>query len=66
MSIPIQNHKQICRAIAPDGWQYTGYFEGFYYFQTGTYARGFKEMKCLAEDLTAENLALMTKMGITR
>lgn len=63
---PIIGHKEICPAIAPDKWIYTGFDKGFYCFQTGNYSTGFKEMKCKTEDLTIINLALMAKLGITR
>ena len=64
--MPLANHKTICRNLAPEGWIYTGFDDGFYTFQTGDYSTGFKEMRCLEEDLTADNLALMVKMGLTR
>lgn len=62
----IDNHKQICRDLAPAGWSYIGFIDGFYCFQTGDYSKGFKVMKTLDEDLTKENLALMAKLGVTR
>lgn len=74
---PRSDHKQFCQSIAPDGWQYGGYDEGFYLFQSGGYAgttnyrtgekyKGFYEMLCIEEDLTAKNLVLMVKHGVTR
>lgn len=63
---PIDNHKQICKALAPNNWVYTGFDNGFYYFQTGNYSKGFKEMKCKQRDLTEKNLALMVKLNMTR
>ena len=54
------------RATTPAGWTYTGRDGKFYLFQTGNYSVGFKEMQCLAEDLTEKNLALMTKKNLTR
>ncbi|GBG14467.1 uncharacterized protein NMK_2066 [Novimethylophilus kurashikiensis] len=65
-SSPIADHKSVCRALAPDGWSYTGFDNGRYLFQTGSYANGFKEMRCLEEDLTRENLNLMVKLNVTR
>lgn len=64
--IPIADHKAICRQMAPAGWSYGGFDDGYYLFQTGDYRVGFTEMKCLEEDLTPENLALMVKIGVTR
>ena len=64
--IPIDNHKQICKELAPVGWVYTGFDNGFYCFQTGNYSTGFKEMTCKLEDLTSDNLALMVKLNMTR
>lgn len=64
--IPIDNHKQICKELAPKDWTYAGFDNGFYCFQTGNYSTGFKEMKCKLEDLTAANLALMVKLNMTR
>jgi pimeloyl-ACP methyl ester carboxylesterase len=54
--------------MAPPGWAYTGYDGegGFYLFQTGNYADGFREMRALLEDLTPENLARMAELGVTR
>jgi len=66
MKTPITNHKEICKAIAPIGWSYTGFDNGFYCFQTGDYSTGFKEMKCKQVDLTKANLALMVKLNMTR
>ena len=63
---PIENHKQVCKALAPNNWVYAGFDSGFYCFQTGNYSTGFKEMKCKQEDLTEKNLALMVKLGMTR
>lgn len=66
MNKPIKDHKTICRDLAPDGYQYGGFDDGFYLFQTGNYREGFKLMECLEEDLTRENLALMVRMDLTR
>jgi len=54
--------------MAPPGWVYTGYDGegGFYLFQTGNYADGFREMRALLEDLTPENLARMAELNVTR
>ena len=59
-------HKTLCPLIAPEGWQYGGFDEGRYLFQSGSYAKGFKLMECFEEGLTRENLALMAKLGVTR
>jgi hypothetical protein len=66
MKTPIINHKEVCRELAPIGWSYTGFDDGFYCFQTGNYSTGFKEMKCKQEDLTNANLALMVRLNMTR
>ena len=63
---PIKNHKDVCQSLAPTGWAYGGFVDGFYFFQAGDYKTGFKVMECLEEDLTTENLALMAKHGLTR
>lgn len=63
---PISNHKTLCRAIAPDGWQYSGFDDGYYIFKTGNYTDGFREMRALDKDLTVGNLALMAHFRITR
>lgn len=63
---PIENHKKICKVLAPNNWVYTGFDNGFYCFQTGDYSSGFKEMKCKQEDLTKANLELMVKLNMTR
>jgi len=63
---PMEDHKVKCAALAPRGWVYTGWDGGFYCFQTGDYRNGFFEMLCLEEDLTAENLARMVELGVTR
>ena len=63
---PILLHKTLCPLIAPEGWQYGGFDEGRYLFQTGNYRDGFKLMEVFEEDLTKENLALMAKLGVTR
>lgn len=34
---PIMMHKTLCPLIAPKGWQYGGFDEGRYLFQTGNY-----------------------------
>jgi len=60
------DHKEYCPTLAPQGWQYTGFDSGFYLFQTGDYEKGFKEMRVIDCDLTAKNIALMAKMGVTR
>ena len=62
----IKDHKQLCSRIAPTGWRYGGFDAGFYVFVSGDYSKGFKEMKCLEDDLTAENLNLMVKYNATR
>ena len=63
---PITNHKQICRQLAPQGWQYGGFDGDYYFFQTGNYTDGFKVMFASEEDLTADNLSLMAKLGVSR
>lgn len=63
---PIENHKQVCRALAPEGWQYGGFDDGFYYFQTGNYQIGFTEMKLLECDLEPRNIAFMIEHKLTR
>ena len=62
----IENHKQTLRDLAPVGWAYTGFDDEYYLFQTGNYQTGFREMRCIGEDLTVDNLSLMAKMGVTR
>ena len=62
----LYNHKSICRKLAPEGWHYTGYFDGFYHFQTGNYFTGFIDMCLLEEDLTFDNVKLMADNGLTR
>ena len=63
---PIKNHKDICRELAPTGWQYNGYYDGYYGFQTGDYKKGFQEMLLLEEDLEPKNIAFMVKHNLTR
>lgn len=63
---PIANHKSVCRNMAPKGWAYGGFDDGYYLFQSGNYQTGFKEMKCLEEDLTPENLRRMVELNVTR
>lgn len=63
---PIHNHKEICRKLAPDGWDYGGYDEGYYYFQTGNYKDGFFEMKLIECDLEARNIQYMADNKLTR
>jgi len=73
----MQLSKQQCRDLAPDNFVYGGFWDGYYHFQSGGYVgttdystgekhQGFKPMACLPEDMTAKNLALMAKMGLTR
>ena len=57
--------KAVCCSLAPTGWAYTGYDEGFYLFQQKT-SRGWLEMRCLECDLELKNLKLMGDMGLTR
>lgn len=52
--------------MAPPGYVYGGYDAPHYLFQTGNYRDGFKLIQALEEDLTAENLALMARLGVTR
>lgn len=52
--------------MAPEGWSYGGYDHPFYLYMKGNYQEGFKEMLCLPEDMTPENLALMVRMNLTR
>lgn len=63
---PIENHKSVCQSLVPEGWQYGGFDDGYYLFQSGTYSTGLRLMECREEDLTKENLALMVKLGVTR
>lgn len=63
---PIPNHKQVCRKLAPEGWSYGGWDEGFYCFQSGNYQTGFTEMKLLECDLEAKNIAFMVEHKLTR
>ena len=62
----IEDHKEVCAAMAPAGWSYGGYDAPHYLFQTGNYRDGFKLIQALEEDLTVENLALMARLGVTR
>ena len=62
----LSNHKELCRAIAPADYVYTGFDDGFYLFQSGDYTKGFKELRAIDEDLTRENLAFMAKHNLTR
>ena len=66
MNKPIKDHKIICPTLAPKGYVYGGFDDGYYLFQKGNYKAGFLLMECLEEDLTKENLALMAQMGLTR
>lgn len=59
-------NKQECQAMAPEGWSYGGYDHPFYLYMKGDYQTGFREMLCLLEDMTPENLALMGRMNLTR
>ena len=63
---PLQNHKEICRNLAPIGWEYGGFDSPFYMFQKGNYKDGFTPMLLLEEDLTETNIALMVKHKLTR
>lgn len=63
---PIANHKILCAQMAPPGWDYGGFDDGYYLFQKGNYRTGFTLMECLEEDLTRENLALMARLEVTR
>lgn len=63
---PIPDHKSVCQAMAPAGWSYGGFDDGFYMFQSGDYRNGFRLMECAPEDLTRENLARMVQLGVTR
>ncbi len=63
---PIGDHKQVCAAMAPPGYVYGGYDAPHYLFQAGNYRDGFTLIQALEEDLTAENLALMARLGVTR
>ena len=63
---PIPNHKEICRKLAPEGWQYGGWDDGFYCFQKGNYREGFTEMLLLEEDLTPENITFMVENSYSR
>jgi hypothetical protein len=60
------DHKQYCPTIAPTGWRYGGFDDGYYLFITGNHAEGFRELKALNEDLTISNLAFMAKHNLTR
>ena len=60
------NHKEVCRKLAPEGWKYGGFDNGFYCFQTGNYKEGFSEMLLLEQDLEPKNIALMIKHNLTR
>ena len=60
------DHKQYCVNIAPLGWRYGGFDDGYYLFIKGNHAEGFREMKVLDEDLTSANLAFMAKHNLTR
>ena len=63
---PIKNHKDICRELAPTGWQYGGFDNGYYLFQSGSYREGFKPMLLLECDLEPKNIAFMVKNNLTR
>ena len=57
------------RELAPTGWFYSGYWDGFYHYGKGSYtANGgeFYDMRVINEDLTIKNLALMAKLGVSR
>jgi len=58
--------KKALIALAPVGWAYTGRDGQYYYYQIGSYGQGFKEMRCIEEDLTEANLALMARLNVTR
>jgi hypothetical protein len=65
---PITDKTEL-RELAPDGFVYGGFDNGFFFYVkelnkiTG---EGFVCMEVLQEDLTKENLALMAKYGFTR
>lgn len=63
---PIDNHKEICRKLAPEGWVYGGWSDGYYHFQGGNFNTGFVEMNLLEEDLDTQNIAFMMEHGLTR
>lgn len=60
--------KSELQTLAPKGWIYTGCQRkpARFYFQTGSYGTGFREMIAHEEDLTEENLAFMAKHNLTR
>ena len=62
----IKNHKEVCRKLAPQGWQYGGLDDEFYCFQSGNYKDGFREMLLIEQDLEPKNIALMIKLNLTR
>ena len=61
--------KQELRDLAPEGFVYGGFDDGYFFYvkelnkRTG---QGFICMDVLPEDLTKKNLAMMAKYGITR
>lgn len=66
MENPILNHQEYCRKLAPPGWEYVGWVDGFYSFQSGNYKDGFTEMLLLECDLTEDNIAFMVENKFTR
>lgn len=71
-SIKIYNpltDKQELRELAPLGFVYGGFDNGFFFYVkelNKTTGKGFICIEALPQDMTKENLALMAKMGITR
>lgn len=58
--------KQQARDLAPTGYEYGGFIDGFYMYQSGNYQDGFYAMFCLPEDMTPENLEFMAKHRLSR
>lgn len=69
--------KKQCIEMAPENYDYVGYWDNMYHYQTGGYPgsynysrgevhKGFTVIRCLLEDMTEKNLALMAKLGVTR
>lgn len=56
----------LCRFIAPDGFRYSGYWEGHYHFVKGDNRTGFETLSCLESDITDGNYQVMADEGLTR
>jgi hypothetical protein len=59
-------NKELLRSLAPEGWEYGGYWDKYYHYIKRTDDYKYIELRVIAKDLIDGNINEMIECGVTR